>query len=373
MRANLTPNLIAAAVLAFVPHAALAAGTIVSLGVYTNTLDAMSWSMGMNADGSVVVGSTTSNTLGTPNMHAFRWTQAGMQDLGTLGGYISHATGVSASGNAVVGTSNSFQNSADRAFVWTSGGGLQNIGTLGGSESRGAAISADGTVATGWALPDGDGNARAFRWTSAGMQDIGLGEGRGINADGSAIVGVTAFGGSPPRAYRWTAATGMVNLGSLGGDSYANAVSGNGSVVVGYSRLATGLYQQAFRWTSGGMQDLGLLNGANTYANGTNEDGSIVVGGTSMTTGGGRAFLWSASTGLVDLNTYLPSIGYDLTGWFLTSASAINANGDIVGMGGFNGRLRAYRITGVVVPSPAGCALLGAGSLTVFRRRRADS
>jgi probable HAF family extracellular repeat protein len=63
----------------------------------------------------------------------------------------------------------------------------------------------------------------------------------------------------------WTQAGGMQNLGVLPGteDSVATAVSGNGQVVVGYSRGNPAPPDRAYRWSeSQGMQDLGLIPGA---------------------------------------------------------------------------------------------------------------
>src|SRR5262249_16942544 len=84
-----------------------------------------------------------------------------------------------------------------------------------------------------------------------------------ISSNGSVVVGdsvkVPVNGG----AFRWTAATGMVPLGSLSGDihSVAKGVSGDGSVVVGYCEDAA-YNARAFRWTqSTGMIDIGALPG----------------------------------------------------------------------------------------------------------------
>ena len=54
------------------------------------------------------------------------------------------------------------------------------------------------------------------------------------------------------RAFRWEESTGMVNLGSTvaGRSSRADAVSGDGKVVVGFQELTTGFWQGA-RWVGG--------------------------------------------------------------------------------------------------------------------------
>ncbi|GIV12363.1 MAG: hypothetical protein KatS3mg021_0645 [Fimbriimonadales bacterium] len=84
-------------------------------------------------------------------------------------------------------------------------------------------------------------------------------------------------------------------LGTLGGgSSVASAVSADGSVVVGEARNASGLLR-AFRWTQAtGMQDLGTLPGGNTSeALGVSADGSVVVGEAYNASGYARAFRWT--------------------------------------------------------------------------------
>ncbi len=90
--------------------------------------------------------------------------------LGTLGGNVSVATGVSANGTVVVGWDYSATGQY-RAFRWANGV-MQDLGTLGGGYSEAAGVSADGTVVVGRAQ-NASGQQRAFRWTSVGgMEDL---------------------------------------------------------------------------------------------------------------------------------------------------------------------------------------------------------
>src|SRR5207237_847937 len=88
-------------------------------------------------------------------------------------------------------------------------------------------------------------------------------------------VGATGSGGGGATA----AAETVTWPGSLGGNSsQAYGVSSTGSVVVGYASNASGQYR-AFRWTAaGGMKDLGDFGYAYGEAYGVSGDGSVVVG-----------------------------------------------------------------------------------------------
>jgi probable HAF family extracellular repeat protein len=145
--------------------------------------------------------------------------QGRMQDLGTLGGCCSEASGVSADGSVVVGEARNASGYV-RAFRWTAAVGMQDLGTLGGDGSGAYGVSADGSVVVGWAVNASD-DVRAFRWTAAGdMQDLGtLGgigsQAFGVSADGSVVVGFALNASDDVRAFRWTAQGGMQDLNQL--------------------------------------------------------------------------------------------------------------------------------------------------------------
>jgi probable HAF family extracellular repeat protein len=109
------------------------------------------------------------------------------------------------------------------------------------------------------------------------------------------------------------------------------------------------------------LQDLGDLLGGTDYSNayGINSGGQVV--GQSIAATGERAFLWSSSSGMLNLNDYLDASG---SGWTLGSATAINDAGQIVGKGTHNGITHAYLLT--PVPEPGSLAMLGGLGLTAF-------
>ncbi len=292
----------------------------------------------VSSDGSVVVGWSDSAS----GVEAFRWTSGGgMVGLGDLAGGIfqSDAHGVSSDGSVVVGGSWSSL-SGDEAFRWTSGGGMVGLGDLagGGLESCAYGVSSNGSVVVGygWSASGWE----AFRWTSGGGM-VGLGDlaggsfesrAYGVSSDGLVVVG-RGTSASGWEAFRWTSGGGMVGLGDLAGGSFwshAFGVSSDGSVVVGFGNSASG--SEAFRWTSGGgMVGLGDLAGGSfdSSAFGVSSDGSVVVGrGNSAS--GYEAFIWDAANGMRSLKTVLTGLGVNMTGWTLTRARGISADGLIV-------------------------------------------
>ena len=165
---------------------------------------------GVSGDGSVVVGTSgysTSGYVGPIGSQAFRWTAgSGMVVLGYLpGGTYSAPNGISADGSVIVGSSSSAFGS--QAFRWTAGSGMVGLGYLPGTTNSGAAaVSGDGSVVVGTSYT-ASGN-QAFRWTAgSGMQslrDVLVTNGlnfdpaesliaSGISADGNTIVGTDYY------------------------------------------------------------------------------------------------------------------------------------------------------------------------------------
>ena len=83
---------------------------------------------GVSPDGSVIVGSSSSEASGETFHEAFRWRQAdGMQPLGLLGRQLSHAEDVSADGSVIVGHSGG--GGDHYAFIWTPADGMRDLST----------------------------------------------------------------------------------------------------------------------------------------------------------------------------------------------------------------------------------------------------
>ncbi|MBI3249008.1 MAG: hypothetical protein HYZ50_21100 [Deltaproteobacteria bacterium] len=319
--------------------------------------------------GSIIVGHDNANPF-----HAVRWTRTeGVVTLEEPVGVLqSNATAVSAGGSVIVGSINF--GIEQEAVFWTEAEGVMGLGIPPEGSPRATeafGVSADGSIIVGGST--GASGQHPFRWTTAeGIVSLGhlgapnlRGDALDVSADGAVVVGVagSTFGGLVlfgNEAFRWTAAEGMVGLGDLPGSfvaSIARAVSANGSVVVGESANNQSR-NEAFRWTAAeGMVGLGiLLNRQNSYASDVSADGSIVVG---LTDGGGfGAFVWDATHGMRSLKSVLVNdLGLDLTGWTLTQATSISADGrTIVGYGvNSNGQNEAWMVrnfsTGLAPPS----------------------
>ena len=144
------------------------------------------------------------------------------------------------------------------------------------------------------------------------------------------FVGVS--GADTRAAVAWPRKGGIVSLGTLPGYTHSEAVgvSENGAIV-GVATGASGFPNRAraLLWTSAGaaVQDLGTLpGGTDSRARDVNSRGEVV--GMSSSAEGDRAFVWTASTGMLDLNKLV-----SVPGLVMTDALGISKKGDILVMG----------------------------------------
>jgi len=219
----------------------------------------------------------------------------------------------------------------------------------------------------------------------------------GLNDNGQ-VVGISQSAGGATHGFRYSGGS-MADIGSLGGDTYANAINAGGSVagsafsaaagtfrafrtapggsVGGASDLGTfplsgsldsfaygidaagqtvgyaynGTSNHAYRTTvAGGVttaSDLGTLGGSNSYANGINTSGQTAgysdtapdVNGNSVT----HAFRTSAAGAMTDLGTLGGDNSY---------ATALNAAGQVIGYSDLNGSTHAFRTSANTAISP---------------------
>lgn len=319
---------------------------------------------GISDDGAVLVGTTGGGGS------AFRWSaNNGIQLLPSLfpnpGG--AKAFGVSGNGAVVVGQSNA--PGSIESVRWVNAGTAQDLTGFGAAYyfEGGYDASFDGSRVVG-----------SFgMWDAASNQLSTIGFGRAITPDGAVVVG----GGNPLGCssgympFRWTAATGTVILGNLGGSQFcgsARGVSADGSIVVGFADYGGGPNEQAFIWTaSAGMVGLGFMpnvNAVTSRALAVSADGHTVVG----TSAG--AFIWTPEVGMQSLLEVLLHQGASgLDGWELNEAIGISADGrTIIGQGSqYQNGAKYFIATLNAVPIPAAFWLFGGaiGTLVWMRRK----
>lgn len=219
---------------------------------------------------------------------------------------------ISADGSTIVGEV--FVDFIRHPFRWRADAGFELLdgapGSGAGGEASAFGVSGDGSVVVGGS---GGPNPRAYRWTAEqGFLDLGALDGQGAWARGVTTDGRTIVGTSAGYAFAWTAEQGMERL--FWGE--AIAVSGDGSVVVGQTNET----QRAIRWeaTTG---ETSFFSWDPVHVQDVSEDGTTVVGSISVP-GGSRGFRWVGDT--VELLT-IPE-----TDRPLATVSGVNGDGTLL-------------------------------------------
>ena len=258
----------------------------------------------------------------------------------------STITGVNANGSAAAGYNTS------ENFMWVESTGVQSIGGLPPGNGTGGDVemSNDGTKIVGPYLNPAS-NAKEMSnydvttqtWTPlggiGGQSGDQISSSWGISGDGETVVGLGWLSAGGAHAISWTETTGVIDLGSTVTDrsTRADAVSEDGSVIVGWQDSETG-FRQAAIWTNGVQQLIYFPTGERALAAAAISDDGVWVGGEGSSTNSFQAYRWSEATGLENLGPPLQS------GW-RGATTGVSGDGSI--MVGF------YR--------PQGPALFGSG------------
>jgi probable HAF family extracellular repeat protein len=190
------------------------------------------------------------------------------------------AIDVGAGGFVVIGSFSSIG-----ALTWMPTSDTQRIGG-----TTGVAISRDGKTLVGRALDSRGLENAAVRTADTDWLRLGsftpdaqpcdrlLSGSFGASDDGQVVVGLGWNGCGYAHAFRWEESTGLVDLGSLNGESTrANNVSGDGRVVVGWQEDPTGPRLGA-KWVGRTQEMIRGPFGPVGEAFAVNRDGSMIAG-----------------------------------------------------------------------------------------------
>ncbi|OHB66394.1 MAG: hypothetical protein A2V70_17605 [Planctomycetes bacterium RBG_13_63_9] len=186
-----------------------------------------------------------------------------------------------------------------------------------------------------------------------------------VSADGEVVVGASRMADSEYNfaPFRWTAAEGMVDFAGLlpNEEGRAYDLSADGSVVVGtvwHGAMGEGYgINEAFRWTEeDGVVILPSLPGWEDYrkeATGVSADGSVVIGAFGAPQPN-RLFRWTEAEGMVDLG---PQSSVQVV-----NEPCISADGSVIvandpGQGAFRWTEATGRVYLGTLPDAAGPAL----------------
>jgi uncharacterized membrane protein len=214
---------------------------------------------GISGDGQRVFGLYWRPGASDGGAHASMWTAAtGTVDLGSSGG-TSRAERASFDGSVVVGW-DAWSTGSWKAAAWVNGT-LHELSPTGDIPGQARSVNPAGTIVGGYQWDSGHNmqTAAVWRWNGSGFDDtellgvlpgtspnVGRATVRGINADGSVLVGYNTYAGDPfyTDGFLWTEATGLVNVVDFLSDHGIDvtgfdirdlqAVTPDGTRIVGY-------------------------------------------------------------------------------------------------------------------------------------------
>lgn len=221
------------------------------------------------------------------------------------------------------------------------------LGFLDADDQVSTANAVDATGRTVVGDSNLNGQQTAFIWQqSTGMIPLEPAKGaliaNAITPDGSTIVGRASTTQTPNgESFITNSTQGFTLIGNLAPTSVgstAQAVSADGQVVAGWSPTIS-MSSKAYRWTKqDGFEQVGTLPGGGYHsdASAISLDGSVIVG-ESDSIDGNQAYRWTQTSGMVGIGD-LPG------GDFYSGAAGVSNNGKvIVGNSSSGAGIEAYR------------------------------
>jgi probable HAF family extracellular repeat protein len=302
----------------------------VSTAVYLYQNGAASPVNGLFANNGPLAINDMGHLAGANNLRSYIYRNGAPTDLGVLepsGEDYTFASDLNNS-DVVVGTSYVSSQLRYRAFIWQNGS-MSQLPAPGGVYAAGAESTANGINNNG----------------------VIAGSYNNQNPGGVAV--------------EWSGGVATPML-TLAGFSRSEASDINlSNQAVGYSADANFFNEQAVIWNGLLPTSLGSLPGRSyTFASGINNLGAVVGSAlTSSGDSGGDAFVWFNGS-MTDLNSEIPGSPQ----WHLTSASAINDSGQIVGAGVMSGQAHSFLL--VPTPEPVALGALALLASLIARQRK---
>jgi probable HAF family extracellular repeat protein len=277
-----------------------------------------------------------SNSVSSTEKHAF-FKPAGliMADLNFYTSYASatsHGYAINHKG-AVAGSIDPYNHNLSIAFLWDgSSPTITTLGTLGGGMSEALGINASGQV-TGWASQM-DGKSHAIVSSSQGLIDIGVlpggtfSSGTAINNAGQITGWSYTAGATKPRAFLYN--PGMLMDIGQGLDSIGNAINSLGHIAGQWAGHAAVYTPRTGVVRIPGLED--VISDAKSI----NSLGQVV--GVYSSAGATNVYVYTPGGKAVDLNGLLAPN----SGWQIKTAWSINDFGQVTGDGLYNGTSHAY-------------------------------
>ncbi|RQO38072.1 secretion protein [Chryseobacterium sp. KBW03] len=279
-----------------------AAGGLIQIGSISNGYPAAGRTVVSN-DGTKISSSVTNaatgfNEISTYDVASSTWVNRGGLVPTGWDGSVSSTWGMSTNGSTVVGLGYLTAANA-HAVKWDEAGGMIDLGSMvSGRSSRANAINAAGTVIVGW-QDEPTGTRSGAKWQDGVESFItdnngnNVGEAGGISADGNTIIGA-----ANPNPYVWNATSGLTYIthpnASFNFKGGATGISADGKTVIGYYRA---------------------------------------FGAPPMS---GEGFIWTSSTGRINLNDYAVSLGIATNGVTMGLPLAISQDGKKIAGTGTN-------------------------------------